>query len=133
MFAPYLLNVIEMQPGDSIYMGADIPHAYLQGEIVETMACSDNVVRAGLTPKAIDKETLLDMLTYECGDMQVIHPTVVDSHYAVVKTDAREFMLEVLTAKKGEKISIPAIPVPRVLIVFKGVGKIYSKEEVQCR
>ena len=133
MFAPYLLNVIAMQPGDSIYMGADIPHAYLQGEIVETMACSDNVVRAGLTPKAIDKETLLDMLTYECGDMQVIRPTVVDSHYAVVKTDAREFMLEVLTAKKGEKISIPAIPVPRVLIGFKGVGKIDSKEELQCK
>ena len=29
------------------------------------MACSNNVVRAGLTPKAIDKETLIDMLTYE--------------------------------------------------------------------
>lgn len=57
-------------------MGADIPHAYLQGisdlylhnigEIIESMACSNNVVRAGLTPKAIDKETLLKMLTYEC-------------------------------------------------------------------
>lgn len=32
---------------------------------MESMACSNNVVRAGLTPKAIDKETLLDMLTYE--------------------------------------------------------------------
>ena len=32
---------------------------------METMACSDNVVRAGLTPKTIDKETLLHMLTYE--------------------------------------------------------------------
>lgn len=29
------------------------------------MACSDNVVRAGLTPKFIDVETLVDMLNYE--------------------------------------------------------------------
>ena len=28
------------------------------------MACSDNVVRAGLTPKHIDVPTLIDMLDY---------------------------------------------------------------------
>ena len=31
VFAPYLLNTITMNPGDSIYMGADMPHAYLHG------------------------------------------------------------------------------------------------------
>lgn len=30
------------------------------------MACSDNVVRAGLTPKLKDVETLTDILTYKC-------------------------------------------------------------------
>ena len=30
------------------------------------MACSDNVVRAGLTPKHRDVETLCSMLTYSC-------------------------------------------------------------------
>ena len=33
-------------------------------DCVECMACSDNVVRAGLTPKFKDKQTLCDMLTY---------------------------------------------------------------------
>ena len=33
-------------------------------DVVECMACSDNVVRAGLTPKFKDKDTLCDMLTY---------------------------------------------------------------------
>lgn len=28
-----------------------MPHAYISGQIVECMATSDNVVRAGLTPK----------------------------------------------------------------------------------
>ena len=30
------------------------------------MACSDNVLRAGLTPKMKDVETLVDMLSYKC-------------------------------------------------------------------
>lgn len=124
MFAPFLLNVVEMQPGDSIYMGADIPHAYLQGEIVESMACSNNVVRAGLTPKAIDKETLLAMLTYESGDMEVLRPERKDAHYAVVKTPAREFMLEIVEVKKGESVELPVVDVPRIVIGFSGKGRM---------
>lgn len=32
---------------------------------MECMACSDNVVRAGLTPKYKDVETLCEMLNYQ--------------------------------------------------------------------
>lgn len=35
-------------------------------DCMECMACSDNVVRAGLTPKYIDVPTLCSMLNYEC-------------------------------------------------------------------
>ncbi len=35
----------------AIYLAANVPHAYVSGELVECMATSDNVVRAGLTPK----------------------------------------------------------------------------------
>lgn len=34
---------------------------------MECMACSDNVVRAGLTPKFKDVDTLCEMLDYKCG------------------------------------------------------------------
>ncbi len=33
---------------------------------MECMACSDNVVRAGLTPKFIDVPVLCEMLGYQC-------------------------------------------------------------------
>ena len=33
---------------------------------MECMACSDNVVRAGLTPKFKDVDTLCEMLDYGC-------------------------------------------------------------------
>ena len=47
----YLLNYVALRPGQCIYLAANEPHAYLRGECVECMATSDNVVRAGLTPK----------------------------------------------------------------------------------
>lgn len=40
------------------------PHAYIQGDIVECMINSDNVVRGGLTPKLKDVDTLVSMLDY---------------------------------------------------------------------
>ena len=38
---------------------------------MECMARSDNVVRAGLTPKTIDKKTLIDMLTYHADKPRI--------------------------------------------------------------
>lgn len=39
-------------------MNSNEPHAYISGNCIECMANSDNVVRAGLTPKYKDVKTL---------------------------------------------------------------------------
>ncbi|MDC5822559.1 mannose-6-phosphate isomerase, class I [Vibrio europaeus] len=59
LFAPLMLNVITLQPGEAMYLDAQTPHAYLHGTGLEIMANSDNVLRAGLTPKHIDIEELV--------------------------------------------------------------------------
>lgn len=64
-FVIYFLNRIHLEPGEAIFLKASVPHAYLDGDCIECMACSDNVVRAGLTPKLIDAQTLIDMLEYK--------------------------------------------------------------------
>eukprot|EP00755_Sulcionema_specki_P029653 Sspe_Gene.18186::Locus_6511_Transcript_1_1_Confidence_1.000_Length_1509::g.18186::m.18186/K01809/manA, MPI; mannose-6-phosphate isomerase len=61
----YVLNLVTLQPGEAIFLRPNEPHAYLRGDGVEIMAKSDNVVRAGLTPKFKDAETLLEMMTYD--------------------------------------------------------------------
>ncbi|KAL1510034.1 hypothetical protein ABEB36_004690 [Hypothenemus hampei] len=61
----YFLNYLKLAPLEAIFLAANEPHAYLFGDLVECMACSDNVVRAGLTPKFIDVETLCNMLIYD--------------------------------------------------------------------
>lgn len=59
LFSPLLLNVITLQPGEAMFLYAETPHAYLKGVALEVMANSDNVLRAGLTPKYIDIPELL--------------------------------------------------------------------------
>uniref|UniRef100_A0A915JVY8 mannose-6-phosphate isomerase n=1 Tax=Romanomermis culicivorax TaxID=13658 RepID=A0A915JVY8_ROMCU len=62
--AVFFLNYIVLQPGEAVFLGPNEPHAYLLGDCVECMACSDNTIRAGLTPKFKDVENLVAMLTY---------------------------------------------------------------------
>ncbi|EQL84368.1 mannose-6-phosphate isomerase, class I [Vibrio parahaemolyticus 10290] len=59
LFAPLLLNVITLQPGEAMFLSARTPHAYIKGTGLEIMANSDNVLRAGLTPKHMDVEELV--------------------------------------------------------------------------
>ncbi|ENC6432316.1 TPA: mannose-6-phosphate isomerase, class I [Aeromonas veronii] len=60
LFSPLLLNVVTLEPGQAMFLDACTPHAYVRGTGLEIMANSDNVLRAGLTPKYIDVAELLD-------------------------------------------------------------------------
>jgi phosphomannomutase len=55
----FLLGLLHLRPGQAIFLAAGVPHAYLRGSGVELMTSSDNVLRAGLTPKHIDPGELL--------------------------------------------------------------------------
>ncbi|KAM9496943.1 mannose-6-phosphate isomerase [Clarias gariepinus] len=78
-FSIYFLNRIVLHPGEAMFLGANEPHAYLSGDCVECMACSDNTVRAGLTPKYIDVNTLCEMLNYSPAPASAkIFPSVQD-------------------------------------------------------
>lgn len=64
LFSPLLLNVVVLQPGEAMFLYASTPHSYLQGVGLEAMASSDNVLRAGLTPKYIDVEALIENVDF---------------------------------------------------------------------
>ncbi|PWN18242.1 mannose-6-phosphate isomerase [Microstroma glucosiphilum] len=76
IFCSFILNVVHLHPGQAMFLGANEPHAYIQGNIIECMAASDNVVRAGLTPKERDVDVLVDMLTYSHAgpEKQLLRP-----------------------------------------------------------
>ncbi|TDB45425.1 mannose-6-phosphate isomerase [Photorhabdus khanii] len=64
LFTPLLLNVIELEPGQAMFLCARTPHAYLEGVALEVMANSDNVLRAGLTNKHMDIPELMANLDF---------------------------------------------------------------------
>lgn len=60
--ATLLLNLVELAPGRCLRLDAGNLHGYLHGAGIELMGNSDNVVRGGLTVKAVDVDELLTVV-----------------------------------------------------------------------
>jgi mannose-6-phosphate isomerase len=139
LFVLFFLNYVKLEVGEAMFLKADDIHAYLSGDIIECMAASDNVVRAGFTPKFKDVDTLISMLTYSYAPIseQKMDPidypyvtfnatayssgsaaTLYDppiEEFSVVKTDLK---------KKGAKATFEQIAGPSIFICTSGNGKI---------
>jgi len=64
IFSIYILNIVNIPKYKGIFQGAGILHAYLEGQNIELMANSDNVLRGGLTPKHIDVKELIQHVNF---------------------------------------------------------------------
>ncbi|KAI8807229.1 mannose-6-phosphate isomerase [Cladochytrium replicatum] len=128
-FCAFLLNYVRLSPGESIFLAANEPHAYLSGDCVECMAASDNVVRSGLTPKFKDIDTLVRMLTYNHGppDAQVLlgDPYMDLPHTCLYDPPIEEFSILKTELPPRAHETVPGIDGPSVIIVTDGAdGKI---------
>jgi len=123
--APLFLNLLQLKPGEAFFMGANEPHAYLSGEILECMACSDNVVRAGLTPKLKDVPVLVQSLTYRAGAPDVMNPPVnveqEGTQWQRFKPEAvQDFQVDTVQVEAGKAFQIEASKGPRIILVLQG-------------
>jgi mannose-6-phosphate isomerase len=91
IFSIYFFNLLHLKEGEGIYQPAGLPHAYLEGQNVEVMANSDNVLRAGLTDKHIDVPELMKHVKFEPTVPNII-PAREDQEQ-VYSTPAAEFEL----------------------------------------
>ena len=73
IFSIYFFNIVKLSKGEGIFQAAGVPHAYLEGQNVELMANSDNVLRGGLTPKHIDVPELLKHTIFEGILPHILH------------------------------------------------------------
>ena len=94
ILSAYFLNIIHLDPEQAVFLGPNEPHSYLRGAIVECMASSDNVVRAGLTPKFIDRKTLIEMLTYDDGPPEIMTGEPLADDERVYRPPVPEFQVE---------------------------------------
>ncbi len=70
-----LCNHVVLAPGEALLTQPGVPHSYLRGTAVEVMANSDNVVRGGLTSKAVDVDTFVELLEAAPGSPAVARPS----------------------------------------------------------
>ena len=122
IFSIYLLNLLQLKKGEGIFQPAGVLHAYLEGQNVELMANSDNVIRGGLTPKHIDIEELLANVVTEAVVPQVIHAEVDGCYH----TPAEEFRLCHDTIKSS-KLYQPQSAL--LVFCFTGACELIEKDQ----
>jgi mannose-6-phosphate isomerase len=93
LFSVFLFNLIELKEGEGIFLNAGIPHAYLKGNIIECMANSDNVVRAGLTQKFKDIDSLLKILSFDLTPVEIINRSSSEKEELTYEVPASEFRI----------------------------------------
>jgi mannose-6-phosphate isomerase len=139
LFVLFFLNFVKLAPGQAMYLKADDIHAYISGDIIECMASSDNVIRAGFTPKFQDVDTLTEILTYdhEPPEKQLLEP--VDYPYVKLNSTAyssgsectlydppiEEFsVVRTVLKKQSAKATFDGLGGPSIVICTSGSGMI---------
>lgn len=92
VFAPYLLQVINLMPGEGIFLKPGVVHAYVKGNGIELMNNSDNILRAGLTDKHVDYEELFSIMNTSYVEVHQI-PTLQQKSKYSYETDDPFFEL----------------------------------------
>jgi mannose-6-phosphate isomerase len=93
VLGPLYLNLIELSPGEGLFLPPGELHAYLEGTALEIMANSDNVLRGGLTPKHVDVPELLATLRFDPKPPEVLTALETGPGESAFRTPAHEFEL----------------------------------------
>lgn len=119
-----MLNVVELEPGQAMYLDAGELHAYLHGVGMEIMANSDNVLRGGLTPKHVDVPELLKTLSFNHGDVEILTPYATDNtSERMYRTPVSEFDFSVIELDGSQEGDYPVSSV-EILFCAQGSGTI---------
>lgn len=134
LFCLYFLAYRTLQPGEGVFLKADVPHAYLKGTIIECMANSDNVVRAGLTPKFLDVQTLSDIVLVELEPLkvQVAETNGIGGGLYQVPVDELEVHHFECTGEDGEReFPIQSLKGARIAVCTRGSGSFGDSASFQ--
>ena len=124
VLSPLFLNLFDLSPGEAVYVPAGELHAYLSGVAVEIMASSDNVLRAGLTPKHVDIPELLEIVHFTAAAAKKLQPFPDDNFERIYETPAHEFRLSRIVLKGQETFKSEMKRSVEILLCMEGKGVV---------
>lgn len=116
------MNRVELAPGEACFVPDGLVHSYQSGMGLEIMANSDNVVRAGLTPKHIDIDELLAVASTVPAPPAPQHSTRIDGA-DTFRPGAEEFVLSFV---RGDHATFA--PDPRIVLALEGETRVGARE-----
>lgn len=119
IFSIYLFNIVHLKKGEAIFQDAGVPHAYLEGQNIEIMANSDNVLRGGLTTKNIDVKELLKHTKCEATFPQVLNGETVNPYEKQFHVPVPDFRLSRLDIS-GEDDTSFSVNDAEILLLTEG-------------
>jgi len=122
IISPLLLNLIELKPGDALFLPAGELHAYLEGVGMEVMANSDNVLRGGLTSKHIDVPELLKVVNFNPRPVNVLKAVKKNKNESAYASEADEFVLSVVCASAGSPYQSSESRRVEILLCIEGTA-----------
>ncbi|KAF7974322.1 hypothetical protein HWV62_12364 [Athelia sp. TMB] len=117
-----MLNYIKLAPGEAMFLSAGEPHAYVSGDMMECMANSDNVIRAGLTPKLRDIPNLVSGLTYTAAQpsKHLVQPSAWGPATTLYDPPVAEFSVLQIQLAPAQEEAHKSIEGPSIGIVTEG-------------
>lgn len=125
----FFLNLVKLKQGQAIFQPAGLLHAYLEGQNIELMANSDNVLRAGLTPKHIDVPELMSVCQFvsSAPEDYIIHPVSRNNGELVFPTPFDAFELSRMQLGAGETCHW-ATTCSELVLCIDGVAKLKQSD-----
>lgn len=129
LLAPCFLNLIQLKPGQALFLPAGELHAYLEGTGIELMANSDNVLRGGLTPKHIDVPELLKVLNFTPRRIEILQPTPAKGVEKSYASFAEEFVLSVISITDDDDYQNSDVNSAEILLCIDGEANLKDNSE----
>jgi mannose-6-phosphate isomerase len=123
IFSIYILNIVQLKKYQGVFQGAGLLHAYLEGQNIELMANSDNVLRGGLTPKHIDIDELIKHVHFEPTYPNVLFGDPQNENETIYPCPVTDFGLSKIALKQGDAYTITTQSL-EIFLVFEGQVKI---------
>ena len=125
-----MMNVVNIPKGEAIFQSAGIIHAYLEGQNIEIMANSDNVLRGGLTEKHMDVEELIKHTRFETINPaeSMIPATAVNEFEKWYDAPVEDFLLSEINLS-GESITACKSDGFEIFFVFDGSVTVTSDQD----